>query len=93
MPQFVSAYPGNLILPGPDAETIEPGQPVDLTDDHLQNKAVKEWIDAEWLVPAKEKTKKRLGLEKQADALDLAYSEETTDDELIEAIKEAKAGQ
>lgn len=46
-------------------------------------------VDAEPVTnPAK--TKKRQALEAQADELSLDYSEETSDDDLIEAIKAAK---
>ncbi|GLT07997.1 hypothetical protein GCM10007928_02280 [Sulfitobacter porphyrae] len=37
------------------------------------------------------KTKKRIGLEKQASDLEVAFSDETTDDDLVAAIKAKKA--
>jgi len=90
MVKYVSTYPGRLILPGGE-EFLPGGDPIDLSKDQVENAAVKQWIADEWIAPAPKKTKKREGLETQAGALELSFSDETTDDELIAAIKEAKA--
>lgn len=55
---------------------------------YLVGKAVADGAQA---VTNPAKTQKRLGLEKQATELQVGFTDETTDDELIEAIKAAKA--
>lgn len=54
---------------------------------YLVGKAVADGADA---VTNPAKTQKRIGLEAQAAELDVAFTDETADNDLIEAIKAAK---
>ena len=66
-----------------------------------KSKVVRAWAEAGWIVEGAhersdkaepEKTKKRKGLEKQAEALEIEFTADTIDQQLIESIKKAKAG-
>ncbi|MGB0854659.1 MAG: hypothetical protein ACPGSI_15300 [Pikeienuella sp.] len=58
-----------------------------------ENPVIQAWVEDGWLVDgdAKKKTKKRKGLEAQAAKLEVEFTDETSDDDLIAAIKMAKA--
>lgn len=96
MAKYTNTYAGKLGIPG-EKDAVKPGAEVELSDEQLKNEGVKGFIKSELLVPAGKvtlptnaKTKKREGLEAQAAKLEVAFSEETTDAQLIELIKVAK---
>ena len=103
MSDFVNRSDGMLILP-PTKEgqrkKVSAGDVVALSGEALKHPAVAEWVERGMLIKAakgntppqnaKKVTKKRLGLEANANALGVVFDESTTDQELIDLIKAAK---
>jgi len=93
MADYQNKSGGMLILPLVDGvrAKVANGGAVSIDADTAKYPAVAEWIERDMLVKVASKTKKRTGLEKNADELGVEFGDNTTDQELIDLIKTAKA--